>query len=311
MIKKISIIISVSLFSLYALYIGYQCYSNNRNLIALNQVKITLKGNYDTFKAKLDTLEQTAININVEKENVKTKIKEQEDVLKQTNDKIAVKEEAKAKTKISSGGGNKVAYLTFDDGPSNYTHHILDILNEYGIKATFFVNGREDTNSIFMYKRIVNEGHAIGNHSYVHRYQTLYTSVQTFDNDFNRLQDLILKTTGVTMDIMRFPGGSNNEVSNSYSNGIMDLLTKRYKDLGYTYFDWNSSAGDTAPSGVTTDSVINKITSECSSKKRVIILMHDTLPTTYNALPTIIEYLANKGFKFMPLSSSSMVIQFK
>jgi peptidoglycan/xylan/chitin deacetylase (PgdA/CDA1 family) len=223
---------------------------------------------------------------------------------------ITVKIAEHTKVVISSGNGSKVAYLTFDDGPSAYTNRVLDILKKYNVKATFFVNGREDAISLNIYRRIINEGHVLGNHIYTHKYQNIYTSVETFDNEFNRLQDLILRTTGVTMDIMRFPGGSNNGVSNSYSPNIMNTLTLRYKSLGYTYFDWNVSAGDTWE-GSTAPYVINNITSQSRNKSFVIVLMHDSMPTTPASLETVIQNLTSFGFRFSSLSSSTPVIQFK
>jgi peptidoglycan/xylan/chitin deacetylase (PgdA/CDA1 family) len=187
---------------------------------------------------------------------------------------------------------------------------VLDILKKYNIKATFFVTGREDANSLSIYRRIVNEGHSIGNHTYTHKYQNIYISETAFDNDFNRLQDLILRTTGITMDIMRFPGGSNNTISNSYCSGIMNTLKQKYKNLGYTYFDWNASAGDTWE-GSTTSYVINNVTNQSRNKSFVIILMHDSMATTPNSLEIIIQNLTGFGFKFSSLSSNTPTIQFK
>jgi peptidoglycan/xylan/chitin deacetylase (PgdA/CDA1 family) len=305
MIKKICKITLIILFFSYFLFVGYQYYNNNKNLNGLIKTKDLLNDNYQFSITKVEALEQNINNINVEKENINNIIKEQENGLKQVNDKIA---DRTAKRHISSG--SKVAYLTFDDGPSSYTNRVLDILKNYNIKATFFVNGREDTTSLNIYRRIVNEGHSIGNHTYTHKYQNVYTSVSAFDNDFNRLQDLILRTTGETMDIMRFPGGSNNTISNSYNPNIMNTLTLRYKSLGYTYFDWNVSAEDTWE-GATTSYVVNNITSQSRNRKFVIILMHDSMSTTPTSLENIIQNLISLGFKFLPLSSSTPVIQFK
>ena len=162
-----------------------------------------------------------------------------------------------------------------------------------------------------MYRRMVNEGHTIGNHTYSHSYQTVYQSIAAYDNDFSNLQYLIQSTTGVTMNIMRFPGGSNNTVSNAYNPGIMDQLVVHYKEMGYQYFDWNVSAGDGATSGVTNTSVINNVLKGAANKNTAIILMHDNMPTTSNTLETIIISLANNGYRFQPLNNSSYAIHFK
>lgn len=321
MLKKVIIIVGSLLFLVYASYVGYEYYNNNKSLNSLIKIKVSLEGNYNASNKNIDTLNKTIEDIKVEKEEIKTQIAEREESLAQVNNQITVKQaailaeqqrrrEAETKLQISTGSGNKVAYLTFDDGPSSYTSKVLDILQEYGVKATFFVNGRSDNYSLNMYRRIVNEGHSIGNHTYSHRFANIYKSVSAFDDDFNNLQYLIYNTTGVTMDIMRFPGGSNNTTSNNYNYGIMDTLTVKYKNLGYKYFDWNSSAGDTG-AGATTTSVINKITNECRYKNFVIILMHDSMWTTPNALPTVIQNLTGLGFRFEKLSHTTTTIQFK
>ena len=77
-------------------------------------------------------------------------------------------------------------YLTFDDGPSIYTDEILDILAEYDVKATFFVIGKTDDVSVAAYKRIVDEGHTLGMHSYSHRYSQVYASKDAFIDEIGR-----------------------------------------------------------------------------------------------------------------------------
>ena len=316
MIKKILIVTAFILTLSYSAYAGYQCYENNIKLTQVITTENQLKKDYAFIENKASTVELSITNLESDKTIVKTNIDNDNNSLTQLNNKIAVKaaalkkkKEQQTKTNISTGTGSKIAYLTFDDGPSKNTSKILDILNEYGIKATYFVNGREDSNSIAMYKRIVNEGHSIGNHVYSHAYQDIYSSVGSFDYYFNRLQDLIANTTGVNMKIMRFPGGSNNTVSNKYNYGIMDTLTDRYRELGYTYFDWNVSAGDSG--GIGSSAVISNVVNGSRNKKTALILMHDTKSTTPATLATIIQSLSNMGFKFMALTPSSYNVQFK
>jgi peptidoglycan/xylan/chitin deacetylase (PgdA/CDA1 family) len=306
MIKKIYKKGLIVLILGYSILIGYQYYSNSKSFNDFTNLSNSLMNSYKSTSDKVKFLEKNLNDINTEKDSLSSTIKEAENNLKELNDKVALK----TKQVIGSGKGSKVAYLTFDDGPSPYTNRVLNILKEYNIKATFFVNGRADATSLSVYRRIVNEGHSIGNHTYTHKFQNIYTSVQAFDNDFNNLQDLILNTTGVTMDIMRFPGGSNNAISNSYSVGAMNMLTTKYKSMGYTYFDWNVSAGDSWEDA-TASYVIDRITSQCRYKTFAIILMHDSRSTTPDALESVIQTLTSYGFKFMPLSSSTPVIQFK
>ena len=130
---------------------------------------------------------------------------------------------------------NKRVYLTFDDGPSIYTDKILDILKENQIKATFFVIGKTDSYSKDMYRRIVDEGHTLGMHSYSHQYSNVYHSLEYFKKDFTMLQDLLYKTTGVKPDLYRFPGGSSNLVSKVDLSQCIRYLN----DKNIRYVDWN------------------------------------------------------------------------
>lgn len=138
--------------------------------------------------------------------------------------------------------GDKVIYLTFDDGPSSYTNTLLDILKKYNVKATFFVtsNGSDDT-----IKRSFQEGHSIGIHSYSHKYNEIYKSEEAFFKDVDKVNERIKRITGEYSRILRFAGGSSNTVSR-FNKGIMTRLSKEVELKGYKYFDWNVSSSDTA-----------------------------------------------------------------
>lgn len=97
-------------------------------------------------------------------------------------------------------------YLTFDDGPSKYTEEILDILDDYDVKATFFVLGKETEYSVKMLQEIARRGHTIGMHSYSHKYADVYRSVEDFSADFYRIYSYILENTGIQSTCYRFPG---------------------------------------------------------------------------------------------------------
>lgn len=306
--RKIGIYAILFLIFIYAIYDIYSYISNNNSLNKIVNQRENLLNKINAIESSIDNNQKNIEKLSKEKIDIETQIKEKENTLNLINTEI---EKNRAVTSIINNSGTKKAFLTFDDGPSIYTSEVLDILKKYNIKATFFVNGKEDNNSIAIYKRIVNEEHSIGNHTYTHKYQTVYSSIDAFDYQFNRLQNIIKNSTGITMNIMRFPGGSNNSVSNNYSPGIMNLLTDKYRNLGYKYFDWNVSAGDGASSGVTKESVISKIANETRGKNYVIILMHDSMPTTSSALETVILNLANSGFNFYKLTSLSKSIQYK
>lgn len=202
--------------------------------------------------------------------------------------------------------GNKVVYLTFDDGPSVNTEKVLDVLARYNAKATFFVtgNGKKYNHLI---QRAHNEGHAIGLHTYTHDYSKVYASVDAYYSDLNKISDMVNGLIGYRPDIIRFPGGSSNAVSKKYCKGIMTELVKDVIEKGYQYFDWNCSSGDAAGTNIAVSRIIKDSTS--SSKQYVCVLMHDsnTKATTVEALPKIIEYYRDKGYVFGTLHSDSPV----
>ena len=131
-------------------------------------------------------------------------------------------------------------YLTFDDGPSIYTEEILDILDEYQVKATFFVVGKESDPTKEALRDIVARGHTLGMHSYSHKYSELYASEEAFEADFLKLQGYLEDVTGVKSKVYRFPGGSSNTVSKVNMGIYADYLDSQE----VRFFDWNISSGD-------------------------------------------------------------------
>lgn len=206
----------------------------------------------------------------------------------------------------------KYAYLTFDDGPSQNTIEILDLLKANRIKATFFVIGNEEMDHI--YKRIVDEGHTIAIHSETHDYSQIYQNVDTFMQDINALADRIEKVTGVRPKIMRFPGGSNNTVSHRYGGeDIMDKMITRVNEEGYKYFDWNVDSMDASATRQSKEVIVESVLKGASGKKSAIILMHDApaKSTTVDALPEIVEGLRKQGFIFKAMTEETPLVQFK
>lgn len=185
--------------------------------------------------------------------------------------------------------GYRKVYLTFDDGPSSNTDDILDILKEYGVKATFFVIKKEGKSNEKLYQRIVDEGHSIGMHSTSHKYAQVYESEEAFLEDTYSLRNFLYLVTGVESDIYRFPGGSSNKVSKIG----MKTFAQALNNEGIIYFDWNVSAKDSSTPRPTADEIVYNVTSEIKKYNEVIILMHDTQSrkTTVSALPRIIEYI--------------------
>ncbi len=201
-------------------------------------------------------------------------------------------------------------YLTFDDGPSIHTEQILDILDEYGVKATFFVTGEEADSHPERYKEIVKRGHTIGMHSYSHKYNEIYSSVQSFSEDLKKLQDFLYDTTGVTPSIYRFPGGSSNTVSTIPMKELCDYL----KQEKITYFDWNISSKDATNKRLTPDEIVKNCTENLAEYQNAVILLHDTAEkkSTMEALaPMIEEILSMDNTQILPITEDTVIIQHK
>lgn len=190
-----------------------------------------------------------------------------------------------------------VAYLTFDDGPSENTDAILDILDYYNVKATFFVIYHKDMED--KYKAIVNAGHTIALHSYSHEYSSVYAGEASFFDEMNRISDYIYEQTGVRTKLMRFPGGSSNTISRKYSRGLMKKLKKSVTERGYVYQDWNVDSRDAAKAKTPPEKLLSNVRNSIGDKKTVVVLMHDSgnkTATTVQALPEIIELFYEKGY---------------
>ncbi len=204
--------------------------------------------------------------------------------------------------------GTRKVYLTFDDGPSIYTDDILDILAEYDVKATFFVVGKTDETSIAAYKRIVEEGHTLGMHSYSHKYNQIYASEEAFQTDYEQLRSYLEEVTGVSPKFYRFPGGSSNTVSST----DMRVFAKFLRDQGVTYFDWNISSGDASGGTLSASTIRRNATSGVEDKNTAVILFHDAGDkySTVRALPDIIKDLqAMENTVLLPISDDTVPIQ--
>lgn len=210
-------------------------------------------------------------------------------------------------TFLEDGSIRKV-YLTFDDGPSGNTERILDILAQYDVKATFFVVGKEEEKYQELYKRIVAEGHTLGMHSYSHKYDEIYQSVDSYAEDLSKLQEFLYETTGVWCRYCRFPGGSSNTVSRV---DMYDLIT--YLDeQDITYFDWNIASGDASNSYISKEAIISNCMANLPKYQESIILMHDASNknTTVEALPALIEQIqAMDNTVIVPITEDTEPIQ--
>ncbi|MBP5565635.1 MAG: polysaccharide deacetylase [Lachnospiraceae bacterium] len=212
----------------------------------------------------------------------------------------------KVQTDAEEYAGYKRIYLTFDDGPSNNTNAILDVLDEYNSKATFFViakNGYEEE-----YNRIINDGHTLGLHSYSHVYKDVYSDEMGFKNDVNRIYDFVENVTGVTPKFYRFPGGSSNTIYKSDKNELFDYLD----EMNLTYVDWNVASNDSTYGGLSANQIANNVLNGVEGLDDCVILMHDAndKSSTVEALRIIISSLqCEDNVIFLPITDSTISVK--
>ena len=198
-------------------------------------------------------------------------------------------------SEIASNSNEKVAYLTFDDGPSIYTEDILNTLDKYNVKATFFVTC---SGSLDKYaKKIIEKGHTLGLHTCTHRYNIVYSSEENYFNDLNSISAKVEELTGYKSKYIRFPGGSSNTISR-FNKGIMTRLTQKVTEDGYKYYDWNIDSEDAA--GADKEGVYNNVISALKNHNYStnMVLMHDIKVSTKNALDGIIKDALDMGYTF-------------
>ena len=227
------------------------------------------------------------------------------EVIDSSNNKTSIKRNVTVRERpIYYGDG--IIYLTFDDGPSNLTGKILDILDEEGIKATFFV-----TKGGEYVKRAYNSGHTIALHTYSHNYSYVYASESNYFADLNNVSDSVYNTIGIRPNIIRFPGGSSNTISRNYNKGIMSRLVNDVTNRGYIYFDWNIDSNDAGGDGYNSDKIYNNVINGLSHNKTNVVLMHDSSGHTSSAdaLRDIIKYGKNNGYSFKAISSNTPVVR--
>ncbi len=220
--------------------------------------------------------------------------------------------------------GDKVCYLTFDDGPSlKVTPKILETLDKYNAKATFFVVGNMNDETFSLIEDINEQGHAIGIHSYTHDY-AIYKSEEDYFSDIAKLDERIFGKIGIHTKLLRFPGGSSNISHKQYNEGIMPYLINGVVDKGYNYFDWNVGGRDADSTLITyvngvrqpvpKDAIVRDVFDSVKYKSGdICVLMHDAGDkiTTAEALPEIIEGLREMGYRFEALTPEVQKFKFK
>ncbi len=228
-------------------------------------------------------------------------------------DESQSEEESTGETTVSDDGriteadraeGQKVVYLTFDDGPCENTMTLLDTLDQYNAKATFFVNYHEGFEN--EYKSILERGHTLGMHTWSHDYKIVYNSVEDFTKEVMNIHDYIQDLTGYDSRYFRFPGGSSNSQTVIPITNYIDYLGS----VGIRYYDWNVSSGDGGSTLLTKEQVYNNVITGIQNNDVSIVLMHDATykPTTLEAIPSILQTLNDMNALVLPITQSSSQI---
>lgn len=214
---------------------------------------------------------------------------------------------------LKSKANQKIAYLTFDDGPSLNTMEILNILDRYHVKATFFVKGNEEPYAKSCYQEMISRGHSIALHSYTHDYSIVYRSTESFFQDLNRLETMLQEEYGIKSRIVRLPGGSNNRLRHQASTKlIINGILQQLKEKGYIYFDWSIDSTDGFSPSISEQQIISAVQKGTKNQKHVNILLHDinSMKNTVKALPDIIEFLKKEGYTFDTIDETTPKMQF-
>lgn len=209
----------------------------------------------------------------------------------------------------NKGRLKKTAYLTFDDGPSDRTEEVLDILKENDINATFFLIGNQINKSTKKtLKRLVKEGNQVAVHTYCHEADCIYDSADTYYNDVMKAAKRIKKYTGVDPKFYRFPWGSVNGYIKNYRKDIIMRLKKE----GFEYCDWNVSGEDSIRSPRARQ-IINNVKSNYRVYNEPVILLHDAnaRKETVKALPVIIKMYKDAGYSFDIIENRNKPCQWK
>lgn len=193
----------------------------------------------------------------------------------------------------------KKAFLTFDDGPSQNTKEILDILKQYNVKATFFVLGNQAEVMPETVKRIYDEGHYLANHGYTHIYSSIYQSPEQVLVEYNQCNQIVANAIQVpeyNSHLFRFPGGLVGGKYAKIKQQAGDLLEQN----GILNIDWNSLTGDSEKVNPSAEYLMNNLHNTTNGKNSIVVLMHDALAkkVTVETLPSVIEYLKGQGYEF-------------
>jgi peptidoglycan/xylan/chitin deacetylase (PgdA/CDA1 family) len=197
----------------------------------------------------------------------------------------------------------KIAYLTIDDGPTYYTSKLLNILNQYHAKATFFMlNGNMNAHPADV-RRMVKDGHAIGSHSVTHDVKRFYASPASAVGEMVTTRNTIKRITGITSNLMRVPYGSVPYMKQPYRTA----MTKQH----FIMWDWNVDSEDWRYNGSGfVNSTLSHVKSLNKSGAVPVILIHDR-KATIDSLQALLSGIEKQGYTLVPLTESVQAYQFR
>ena len=275
----------------------------NDHLFLLNNNINEVNNVISEQKDQIDNLENQIKELNDIDETI---VKTRESFVNQA---IALEE------KIKNGeSNNKIAYLTFDDGPYRLTEQFLDILDEYDVKGTFFCLKKNEEYGYYpenvevynrVINRIINSGHVLGNHTASHALgrNGIYSSLDAFVNSVIENRNYIQNEFSYNTTVFRFPGGSGT------AGQLYGPISEELRKLGYCWVNWNSMTGDgNGPTAVSVEESISNVLDKTGNNKFLVVLMHDYSNNTLKALPNIIEGLRSQGYSFLPLFNGSQAV---
>ena len=274
------------------------------NIIIIVLIGLVYNANSKNEKIKRNI---TKLSSKIEKKYNSDEIEKEIELYKNIDDSIKNKYDeyftniSKLEEKIVKGESDvKIAYLTFDDGPYDLTYQVLDTLKANDVKATFFVLGKTEVED--RYKRIVDEGHTLANHTFDHNIGTgLYRSVDSFIAEVKQLEDYLYDITGYRTTLVRFPGGSPT------AGSLKDGIVNRLHEMGYKYVDWTSETGDGSSQKLAIKDTWQWYIDTTSGVDIVVLLMHDYNYSTVGNLQRIIDDLKGKGYLLLPLHNKSIM----
>lgn len=268
-------------------------------ILTITIISLVIKPPVANDNKKIGTAENSGQTANVDQKQKQEEIEKKVESKKNPSFSPEIKEKVdtvKAKLDSDETSDLKVVFFSFDDGPGPYSAEVLNLLKKHNIKATFFTNGREGEEMEALYRRIVDEGHTLANHTWSHQYD-LYKDPTQLLADVTALEDYQKKVTGLTetSHLFRFPGGALN---------ANDACTNMILENGYNYVDWNVECGDGTSNSLSAETLAQNFIDGVHGHNVSTVLCHaERKESTKNALDRVFTTLISEGYTFLPMSS--------